>query len=75
MMPRTRLVLGLCGLAMAAPALPAVASPADYPQAGYAAPAPQPSAGTQPAIGLERRRTRRLRAFRGSRGIRGDVRV
>ena len=53
MMPRTRLVLGLCGLAMAAPTLPAIASPDDGLRAGYAAPAPQPSAGTQPTIGLE----------------------
>ncbi len=53
MLTRSRLILGLCGLALAAPALPAVASPDDVPQATGTAPEAQPSAGAQPPIVLE----------------------
>ena len=53
MLVRSRLVLGLCGLALSAPALPAVASPDDGPSAAAYAPGPQAAAGAQTPILLE----------------------
>jgi hypothetical protein len=53
MLTRSRLVLGLCGLALAVPALPAVASPDDGPSAAATAPVPQPAAGAQTPILLD----------------------
>ena len=52
MLARSPLVLGLCGLVLAAPALPAVAAPDDVQQPA-AAPAPYPTPGSQPPIVLD----------------------